>query len=124
MDDSVINQVVGFCQGMTPADVAEAKELVPKYAVAQITAVLEYVGQHASHPNWRYFRQVLMAKRRRITYADYQTFDERSKAKIDRFVNCGNGRYRDVVLTGLEETPPAWLKPWAREAIYGDLETA
>lgn len=116
MQEAMIEQVKQQCAGMTPAEIADAEQLVPRYTTEQVNKAIDYVKAHASRPNWKYLRQVLLAKPRRITYADYQSFDESTKAKIDRFV----GRRENVVITGFEIVPPPHLPAWVRHAVYGD----
>ena len=111
-------EAVQQAMAMSPAERQDADAFLARYQPAQVQEAIAYTLQHAVKPNWGYLRRVLGAKRRRMTYLDYDKFDESTKAKLDRYVVCSGAE--NVVLTGLEVTPPAHLKPWIREIRYGE----
>ncbi len=95
---------------MSPVEMQDAEQMVGRYTPAQVDEAIEYTREHATTPNWPYLKRVLGAKKHRKTMADYPSFDETTKAKLDRF---------RVAVTGLEKVLPATLPEYARRAIEG-----
>lgn len=94
---------------LNAVELQDAATFLAKYRPAQVDEAIEYTKAHASRPNWSYLKSVLKSKKRRLTFDDYATFSEMTKAKLDRFRGAVTGF--EKVLAGLPE--------WARKAIEG-----
>lgn len=96
---------------MTPAEITEAEWFTEVYRDSQVLEALDRARKYNREPNWLYVKRVLSGMKHRITMRDYASFSEMTKAKLDKYPHA---------VTGLEERPPAWMKPWAVRAIYGE----
>lgn len=94
---------------MSPEEQAEAEAIVARYSPAQVQEAIDYTLARAARPNWPYLRRVLVAKKRRLTMADYASFSEATKGKLDRFPFAWTSFESD-----LSEMPA-----WARRAVEG-----
>lgn len=95
---------------LNAVELADAATFLAKYQPAQVDEAIAYTKEHASRPNWPYLKSVLKTKKRRLTFDDYASFSEITKAKLDRFRGAVTGY--EVDLSGLPE--------WARRAINGE----
>jgi hypothetical protein len=102
-------EAVSKAMVMSAVEMQDAATFLPRYQPAQVEEAIEYTKEHASKPNWPYLKSVLKTKKRRLTFDDYASFSEMTKAKLDRFRGA---------VTGFEKVPPAHLSPQMRKAIY------
>ena len=86
---------------MSAVELQDAATFLPRYQPAQVDEAIAYTRQHASRPNWPYLKSVLKTKKRRLTFDDYASFSEMTKATLDRFRGAVTGY--EVDLSGLPE---------------------
>ena len=103
-------EAVQQAMAMNAVELQDAATFLARYQPAQVQEAIEYTKEHASKPNWPYLKSVLKGKKRRLTYDDYASFSEQTKAKLDRFYGAVTGFEKD--LSGLPE--------YARKALNGE----
>lgn len=95
--------------GMTVAEEQEALHICSGRSAADVWAAVQKARRYQSAPTWAYVMRVLAGMRRRLTMADYASFSEATKGKLDRFPFAWTGLESD-----LSEMPA-----WARRAVEG-----
>lgn len=95
---------------MTTVEEQEAMHICSGRSAADVRAAVQKARRYQAAPTWAYVMRVLVGMRRRLTMADYASFSEVTKGKLDK--------YRGAV-TGFERSWPASLPGYARDAMSG-----
>ena len=94
---------------MTTVEEQEAMHICSGRSAADVRAAVQKARRYQAAPTWAYVMRVLVGMRRRLTMADYASFSEVTKGKLDRFPYAWTG-----LETDLSEMPA-----WARRVVEG-----